>query len=173
MKKYSWHEGCPISIEQLRLLQLSHLGYDNKIHQGELVVHQDVAEETLEIFKTLFSEGFQIEKMKLVDEYKGNDEESMNANNTSAFNCRVVTGKQNVFSKHSYGRAIDINPLTNPYVKGNLVLPKAGKKYRDRSQKQKGMILKNDSSYQAFTQKNWIWGGNWNSLKDYQHFEKE
>jgi len=173
MKQFSWRKGCPVPIEKLSYLKLSHWGYDNKVHQGELVVHEEVADDLVVIFETLFNNNFAIEKMRLIDEYKGSDDASMEDNNTSGFNCRWVTGRKGVFSNHSYGRAVDINPIANPYVKKKKVLPPAGKAYKDRTKKQKGMILDGDVVHQAFSSRGWTWGGNWRSFKDYQHFEKK
>lgn len=173
MKKYSWREGCPVSLDDLSYLKLAHWGLDGKVHIGELIVHRNVALEIFSIFEKIFQEKFPIERMELVDEYKGSDDLSMAANNTSAFNCRSVTGKPGVFSKHSFGRAIDINTRINPYVKGDLVEPKSGRAFLDRSAPKPGMIFENGAVVKSFTEHGWEWGGNWTSLKDYQHFEKK
>ncbi len=172
MQKYTWKPDCPVPLIELKYLSLSFYGFDNNIHIGHLIVHKDVAIEVVIIFKELFEKKFSVEKMKLMDEYKGDDTTSMTENNTSAFNCRSVTGKPGVYSVHSYGRAIDINPKINPYVKGNLVLPENGKSYVDRTITSPGLIKINDFTYNAFIKNGWIWGGSWVSLKDYQHFEK-
>lgn len=172
MKKYSWHEGCPVHYKDLAYLKIPYWGFDKKAHEGEMIVHKDVANETVLIFRQLFDKKFSIEKMSLIDQYKGSDEASMDENNTSAFNCRAVTGRPGVFSKHSYGKAIDINPLTNPYVTKNTVLPQKGRAYLDRSKSYKGTIRRSGFVYKLFTTKGWTWGGDWKSLKDYQHFQK-
>ena len=106
-------------------------------------------------------------------QYNASDNDSMQDNNTSAFNCRTTTSNKKVFSKHSYGIAIDINPLINPYIKKGKVLPPAGKQYIERKSGVKGLILKGGICYTAFKNKGWKWGGDWHSLKDYQHFEKK
>lgn len=139
---------------------------------GKLVVYQAVAQQTLELFEALYRRGFQIERMIPIEEYGGNDDASMAANNTSGFNCRDTTGKPGVFSNHSWGRAIDINPLTNPYVKGNKVLPPEGRRYLDRSRRHPGSILAGDYPVQLFENAGWTWGGRWPDRQDYQHFEK-
>jgi hypothetical protein len=110
--------------------------------------------------------------MTPVEDYKGDDDASMAANNTSAFNCRDVTGQPGKFSNHSWGRAIDINPLTNPYIKGSKVLPPAGGQYADRTRVFPGSILSDSFIVQRFTKAGWQWGGAWTDPKDYQHFEK-
>jgi hypothetical protein len=127
MKRTSWHEGCPVPLADLRLLKITYLDYSGKRASGELIVHRDLAEETESIFRELYDHHFPIEKIAPVDAYAGNDDRSMEANNTSAFNCRDKIGQPGSFSNHSWGRAIDINPLTNPYVKGNAVFPPAGR----------------------------------------------
>ncbi len=172
MQKYTWNPECPVPLNDLKYLSLSFYGFDNHIHTGHLIVHKDVATEVVNIFEELFEKKFLIEKMQLIDDFKGDDDLSMTENNTSAFNCRSVTGKPGIFSVHSYGRAIDINPKINPYIKGNLVLPENGRPYTDRTLTSPGIIKLNDFTYNSFIKKGWKWGGSWVSLKDYQHFEK-
>ena len=125
------------------------------------------------IFKDLFDAKFPIEKICLIDAYKGIDDLSMADNNSSGFNCRMSAGNSKKFSKHSYGVAIDINPLVNPYVKNGTVLPPEGRNYLDRDATVKGMIRKGDDCYTAFIKRGWTWGGAWKHSKDYQHFEKD
>jgi hypothetical protein len=131
-----------------------------------------VAAEVAEIFDELFQHSFPIAGMEPIDNFDGSDDRSMEANNTSAFNCRDVTGHPGKFSNHSWGRAIDINPLTNPYVKGENVLPPAGKAYLDRTREYQGAILANGFVVKLFERHGWTWGGSWTDRKDYQHFEK-
>jgi len=173
VKKHSWRKGCPVALDDLAYMRIRHWGYDQKVHTGELIVHKDYAESIKKVFGELFKKKFPIEKMRLVDEYQGDDTRSMQANNTSAFNCRPMTGYRKKFSKHAYGGAIDVNPLYNPYhrKRGDVVEPEQGRKYLDRSLKVKGMILKGDACHKAFTRHGWRWGGLWRRIKDYQHFE--
>lgn len=168
-KSYQVNE--QLKLRELRYLSLSYYGFDDQSHQGEMIVHKSVAEEVLEIFQELYEAEYPIEIMSLVDDYEADDNLSMAANNTSAFNFRLVTGSSKL-SMHAYGLAIDINPIQNPYVKGEIILPPEGSDYVQREIKEKGMILKDDICYQAFTSRGWTWGGDWQSLKDYQHFEK-
>lgn len=155
----------------LRLLTLSHWGFDGQVHTGELVVHRDQASKVLTAMRKVFEARFPIDRMALVDRYSANDDRSMDANNTSAFNCREVEGRPGVWSQHSYGRAIDINPIQNPYVSGSgEVSPPAGAPYADRSKKSTGMIRSRDLVVNAFASIGWKWGGYWSSVKDYQHF---
>lgn len=170
----SFKENDVISYDDLRYIRVLHYGFDDEIYIGELIVNKAISNYIVDIFHELFQEKYPIEKMVLIDNYNGDDELSMKDNNTSAFNYRPVTGSSSL-SKHSMGLAIDINPLYNPYVKEKsgttTILPKDGKPYADRAQENKYYIRKEDTCYQAFVSRGFTWGGNWNSLKDYQHFE--
>ena len=161
-----------ITYDELRYLKVLHFGYDGLFHVGELIVNVKVADEVLDIFKQLYLMRYPIEKLRVMSCYGGSDELSMEDNNSSAFNFRHVTdgGK---LSNHAYGLAIDLNPKVNPYVKNDLVLPTNGLAYVNRDQHVLGIIKKNDAVYQLFTSQGWTWGGDWTSLKDYQHFEKK
>lgn len=167
----SYKENNEVKIEDLAYIQVTHWGFDDRDHMGEMIVNIKVAEEVVEIFRELYEAKFPIEKIKLIDEYDAKDDLSMADNNTSAFCYREVTGSKGKLSNHSYGVAIDINPVQNPYVKDNTILPEGGKEYLDRDNIRKGMIISNDVCYNAFKSRGWTWGGEWNSLKDYQHFE--
>lgn len=167
----SYKENNRIKIEDLSYLQISYWGFDDKEHVGEIILNKAVAEDVLEIFKELYDAKFPIDKIRLIDEYGADDELSMLDNNTSAFCYREIGGSKGTLSKHGHGVAIDINPVQNPYVKNNLVLPEGGRRYLDRTNVRKGMIVKGDVCYEAFKERGWTWGGDWNSLKDYQHFE--
>ncbi|WP_306205038.1 M15 family metallopeptidase [Actinoplanes sp. RD1] len=171
MTGVSWHRGCPVRIADLRRVQLTYWGFDRARHRGELIVHEDVARSVADIFHRLYSIRFPIRKMLPVDRFDADDNASMAANNTSAFNCRPITGSTTGFSVHSYGKAIDINTVQNPYVKGTVVQPPAGKAYTNRAKVRPGMIKHGDKVWRAFTAHGFTWGGDWKSLKDYQHFE--
>ena len=168
----TWHAGCPVAPENLRQLTLTFHNFTNETLVGTLIVNRDLADDVVHLFEQLYRQGFQIERMVPIEEYGGSDDASMAANNTSAFNCRDVTGKPGVFSNHSWGRAVDINPLTNPYVKGDKVLPPAGRKYLDRTKVFPGSILKDGFAVHLFEADGWTWGGRWPDRQDYQHFEK-
>jgi hypothetical protein len=172
MRQVSWHAGCPVEISELRQLELSYVDFEGRPAQGKLIVQRDVAPEVTAIFRDLFEHGFRIERMEPVEAFAGDDDRSMAANNTSAFNCRDITGQPGKFSNHSWGRAIDINPLTNPYVKGDKVLPPEGRRYLNRSRAYPGSILAGSYIVRLFTRHGWTWGGDWKDRKDYQHFEK-
>lgn len=168
----SWREGCPVGPDQLRLISLNFVGFDGAVHRGELVVNADLATEVARVFADLYFSRFPIERMETVEKYNSDDDASMAANNTSAFNCRPITGGT-AWSNHSYGRAIDINPVQNPYIsRSGKVYPPNGAPYVDRTQNVPGMIHAGDTTEQAFTTRGWTWGGFWDTPIDYQHFEK-
>lgn len=171
MEGISYREGCPVSREELRYVRVLHVGFDGKTHVGELVCHQDLAQDLVEIFKTLYQEGYPIEKMHLIDDYGGDDEASMEDNNTSCFNFRPVSGTSTL-SQHAYGRAIDINPLYNPYVTSSGYEPANAGAYVDRTAENPYAIDSSDLCYQLFADRGYTWGGYWQSVQDYQHFEK-
>jgi hypothetical protein len=169
MKGSSWHPGCPVGLKKLRLLRLSHWGYDGEVHTGRLVIRYGQAHEVLSVFERLFNAGFPIKRMQRVDAFNGNDAKSMKANNTSGFNCRYVAGTT-TWSQHAYGRAVDINPVQNPWVSSGKVAPKRGEPYADRTKTHPGMIKGGGPVVEAFADIGWEWGGFWSSSKDYMHF---
>lgn len=173
----SYVENENISLEELRYLKILHIGFDGEEHEGELIVNQAIADDILEIMQQLYQNQYPIERMVLVDEYDGDDEKSMQANNTSCFNYRTVEGSEKL-SKHSYGLAIDINPFYNPCVRSyadgsTKSFPEGSDEYADRSKDFPYKIDQDDLCYRLFTEHGFRWGGTWNSLKDYQHFDKE
>lgn len=171
MTGVSWHRGCPVGFADLRLLTVSHRGFDGRTHRGRLVVHRDAAVEMLEAMRSLYRLRFPIRQMRLVDAYGADDHRSMAADNTSAFNCRFVAGSDGVWSEHAYGRAIDVNPLENPYVTASgYVSPPAGAPFADRERHRQGMIHRGGPVVRVFAAAGWEWGGNWPWPKDYQHF---
>jgi hypothetical protein len=170
MTGVSWHKGCPVPLRKLRLLQVSFWGYDGEAHTGRLIVKGYHAPKIRLVMKTLFDARFPIRRMRLIDAYGGSDRRSLRANNTSAFNCRFVAGSPGTWSQHAYGRAIDVNPVQNPYVSNGVASPPSGQKYVNRSRKHKGMIRPAGVVVRAFASVGWEWGGFWTSPKDYQHF---
>ncbi len=172
----SYGDNCDIPYEELRYVRVLYWGFDAESHEGELIVNKLIADDMIAIFKELYEIKYPIEKMVLVDDYDADDDASMAADNTSSFNYRKVDGTEHL-SQHSYGLAIDINPRYNPYVKGKgnkkSITPENGKTYADRSFDCKYYIKKGDACYKAFTERGFTWGGEWKSLKDYQHFQKK
>ncbi|HEY3446634.1 MAG TPA: M15 family metallopeptidase [Myxococcales bacterium] len=169
MDGVSWRTGCPLPLDQLSLLTMSHWGFDGAVKTGLMVVATNSAPNVLKAFRTMYEARFPVERMKLVDDYGADDDLSMADNNTSAFNCRPITGG-GAFSQHSYGTAIDVNPVQNPYVYGTLVLPPAGSSYLNRDDVRPGMIVDPGPALGAFKSIGWFWGGDWTSPQDYQHF---
>ena len=172
----SYKENDDISLDELRYLRLLHWGFDGETHIGELIVNESISDDVLEIMYELYRNNYFIEKMILIDEYGGDDELSMQDNNTSAFNYRKKIG-QNSLSNHSLGLAIDINPLYNPYVvkraNGELSFaPSNSGDYIDRDADFSYKLDNDDFCVQLFKEYGFSWGGDWRYSKDYQHFEK-
>ena len=168
--------GAKISFSQLRAVTVKYYNFNGKTKTGTLIVNKKIAAKVAKIFFELYEMKYPIQRIVPVDEYGGNDEKSMAANNTSAFNYRRIAGSSKL-SMHSRGLAIDINPRINPCVKNGVVSPENGKAYQIRKIKKckgrykKYMIHCNDKVYKLFKKYGFTWGGDWNSLKDYQHFE--
>jgi hypothetical protein len=168
MTPSSWRPGCPVPLSSLRYVRLSYMGFDGGEHTGEIVLNADAVIPAIGLFQTMWEQRFPLERLQLVDDYGGSDDASMAANNTSAFNCRPATGSTS-WSQHAFGRAIDINPVQNPYVTSGPVQPAAGAAYVDRSNVRPGMIVPGDAITRAVRFIGWGWGGSWASLKDYMH----
>ncbi|MBP3355900.1 MAG: M15 family metallopeptidase [Rikenellaceae bacterium] len=171
----SYKAGCTVPLSELRYLKVLHYDLQGRIRLGELICNRAIAGELLDIFRTLYRARYPIERMVLVDDYDADDLRSMEADNTSCFNFRRIEGSTSL-SKHSLGMAIDINPLYNPCVKKRgdrvTVSPESGRPYADRSADFPCKITADDLCYREFIRHGFTWGGAWNSLKDYQHFEK-
>lgn len=166
----SWREGCPVALDDLRLVTLPHHDFEGSVQQGRLVVVADVADVVVEAFRAAFDEGFPIASMRPVSEFGGDDEASMNANNTSAFNCRYIAGTT-TWSEHSYGHAIDVNPVQNPYLRFAEAQPLAGEAYRDRTPAA-GLLTADSALVRILKSHGWGWGGEWARYKDYQHLSR-
>ena len=169
MTGVSWRPGCPVPLRDLRLLRLSYWGYDGRVRSGTLIVHRDVAGDVRSVFRRLHAARFPIRRMVPVDAYGGSDFRSIEADNTSAFNCRFVDGTRR-WSEHAYGRAIDLNPIENPYVSGGRTSHPASVLYLDRTRRRPGMAYEGGVVVRAFDAIGWGWGGRWSGVKDYQHF---
>jgi hypothetical protein len=174
LKTKVWTPECLISLERLKLLTVTYNDFDNKPQQGEIIVLDVIAEETIMIFKKLLDIKFPIYKMRLIDEYSGDDEASMEDNNSSCFNYRKIAGST-LLSLHGLGMAIDINPLQNPYLvldKENAIVkvyPREGMNYINRN---KDYIGKVEPIVDIFKQYGFqAWGGNWGEPIDYHHFQ--
>jgi len=164
----SWHPGCPVAPSGLRLLSVSAWGFDGHPYRGRLVVNRDAVPAVSRAMRRLFALHYPIRRMRPVSAYGADDHRSMAADNTSAFNCRFVSGTTR-WSQHAYGRAIDLNPLENPYVSGGRTSHRGSVPYLDRSPYRKGMIVEGGVVTAAFDARGWGWGGRWSGPTDYQH----
>lgn len=167
-----------VSYEDLRYMNILYYDFNGDVQTGELICNKAIADDLIEIFYELYKNEYQIESVRLIDDYNGDDTASMEANNTSCFNYRPVDGTSSL-SKHALGCAIDINPFYNPYVVFNkgkagetYISPAGSEVYADRSKVFAYKIDENDLCYKLFKEHGFTWGGNWNSCKDYQHFQK-
>lgn len=176
MQGRSYKEDCIIPRSDLRYLIILHRNMDGQAVVGELVVNKEISADILDIMRELYELNYPIEQVRLVDYYEGDDEMSMAANNSSAFNWRPLTGSTTKISRHAMGMAIDINPLYNPYYKFHrgveTIKPEEGEPYVDRMWEFPYSIEEDDVCYNLFMERGFKWGGDWRSLKDYQHFEK-
>lgn len=172
----SYKEDCPIPYDELRYVSVQYINFKGNTNTGELICNKAIAQDLVEIFYKLYEADYQIEQIRLVDEYGADDNLSMQDNNTSCFNYRTIAGTDKI-SMHGQGLAIDINPFFNPYITyrdgGTQVAPAGAEAYADRSKPFAYKIDENDLCYRLFTEYGFTWGGHWNSSKDYQHFEKD
>jgi hypothetical protein len=170
MTGVSWHPGCPVGLSDLRLITLTYRGFDGRDHTGRLIANRDAAGALVAVFRRLYAAHFPIRRMEPVDRYGGDDYRSIEADNTSSFNCRAATGSTR-WSNHAYGRAIDVNPIENPYVSGGTTSHPGSRPYLDRSQRRRGTAYERGALVEAFHAAGWGWGGSWSgSVRDYQHF---
>ena len=165
---------CRVSYDDLRYVRILYVDFDGADQEGELMVNRRVAGDVIDIFYKLYKKRYQLASVRLVDDFgqPGDDGNSMRANNTSSFCYRQVTGARHL-SWHSFGAAIDINPLQNPYVNKGRVSPAEAREYLDRKNKRPHMLGHSDYCYKVFIAHGWKWGGDWKGDKDYQHFYKE
>lgn len=166
----TYQTGCPVTLGELRYLTLSFRGYDGAAHTGELVVAATEAHGIVSVFRALFAADFPIEEMRLPTTTDLEAPPTGDGNDTAAFVCRPTTGQTSGFSAHASGLALDLNPFVNPYLKGDLVLPERASSYLDRTRVRAGMVLPDSLAVRAFARIGWSWGGDFQTLKDYQHF---
>ncbi|HTI32641.1 MAG TPA: M15 family metallopeptidase [Miltoncostaea sp.] len=163
-----WRRGCPVALSQLRHVSLPYIGFGGRPRRGALVVNASATADVVAAFRDLYRARFPIRRMRPVQAYGGDDYRSIEADNTSAFNCRPATGSSN-WSNHAYGLAIDLNPLENPYVSGGRTSHRRSVPYLVRSPYRKGMIVEGGVVTRAFDARGWGWGGRWSGPTDYQH----
>jgi hypothetical protein len=167
----SWSSACPVALADLRYLTLSFRGFDGRAHTGEMVVHQSVADDVVEVFRQLFAADFPIEEMRLPTTADLTAAPTGDGNNSASYVCRAARG-QKTWSQHAYGLAVDINPFHNPLVKRDLVVPELANAYADRADVRPGMHVRGGAAVEAFASVGWEWGGDWRSSKDYMHFSQ-
>jgi hypothetical protein len=168
---YSWHRGCPMPPSQLRRIRLTYWGFDARAHSGVLIANADAVPALVRVFSRLYALRFPIRRMRPIDAYGGNDERSLAADNTAAFNCRYVVGSgPRRWSVHAYGEAVDVNPVENPYLENGRVHPRSGRRYLDRARVRPGMATPGGVLVRTFAAVGWKWGGRWRGSPDYQHF---
>lgn len=172
MQGVSYRSGCPVAMEDLRYLRLSHFDFEGIPQTGEMVCHKAIAEDLVAIFRELFDSAYPIRSIRLIDDFGASDDASMEADNTSCFNYRSVAGSRTL-SRHAFGMAVDVNPLENPFVRGAKVQPAAGAPYADRTASFPHKITSSDLCCRLFKAHGFRWGGDWRSAKDWQHFDKK
>lgn len=179
MRGTTWKRGCPVPLADLRLLRFNHWGFDGEVKRGPMIVHREVAEDVLWVFRQLFEAEFPIKRVALAREYvpgRFEPEYSSRRSVTAAFNCRPVLtprGPGSSFSRHAYGMAVDLNPVQNPYVTADgFVRNRVARRYVDRTERLKGMIHDGDVVVRSFAEIGWTWGGHWAGDKDYMHFAR-
>ena len=172
MRGVSYPENAQILLSELRYLRLSFVDFDGEPQTGEMVCHEAIAGDLLEIFRALYEARYPIRSIRLIDDFGGSDEASMLADNTSCFNYRPRTGQRRL-STHALGRAVDVNPLENPFVdRQGRVQPAGAEAFADRGADFPHKIDREDLCYRLFRAHGFAWGGAWRSVRDYQHFEK-
>jgi len=167
----TFRDYAPFGVDFLAYLTITHVDFNGNDRIGHMIVAAEIADEVLDIFREIYESHFPIYSIRLIDYFDAIDYYSLEANNSSVFNFRYIANT-NVISRHGFGMAIDINPIQNPYVRGDNVLPEAGRAYLDRTDIRPGMIISGDAVYTAFTSRGWTWGGNWTLPRDYHHFER-
>lgn len=172
MTGHTWRPGCPVELSELVKLTVRHWTFEGETAEGILIVHQSAAPDLQAAFREAYAERFPIASMRPVVDFEGDDGRSMDANNTSAFNCRPKTPPARGYSRHAWGTAIDVNPVQNPWVRGERVLPRAGWAHADRESPRPGQLRPDSALVRALTARGWRWGGRWRRVQDYQHLER-
>jgi hypothetical protein len=169
LARSTWEPGCPVDDSELTWVRLTFWGFDDRRHTGELLVNSTAADDVVAVFRTLYDARFPFEELRITRSDELDAPPTGDGNTTGAFVCRPAVGSTS-YSQHAYGLAIDVNPFQNPYVKDDLVLPELASAYLDRERVRAGMVRPDDAVVRAFASVGWEWGGDWHSLKDYQHF---
>ncbi|MFV0632567.1 M15 family metallopeptidase [Demequina sp.] len=166
----SWEKNCPVHIDDLAYIVIPYWGFDQQVHTGEMLVHEDYAEDIAGAFEKIFAAQFPIEEMRVISREERDSPTTGDHNVTSAFTCRLVVGRATVWSEHAYGKAVDINPFHNPFHKNDELFPELSEAYLDRDWVREGMIDEASVVHAAFTSIGWGWGGDWTGREDWMHF---
>jgi hypothetical protein len=165
----TWRPGCPVGRDQLRHVTVTHWGFDGEVHVGDTLIHRSAAEDIVWVFEQLYEARFPIEELRIIQDWELTAPPTGDTNASSAFVCRRSVGSAR-WSDHAYGLALDLNPLRNPYVRGDVIIPHQGAPYVDRANHRPGMIQPGDAVVRAFAEIGWAWGGDWKTAKDWMHF---
>jgi hypothetical protein len=165
----TWRPGCPVGKSDLAWLRVTYWGFDDARHSGEMLVNGSVSGDVVAVFRRLYRDRFPIESMGIARLADLDAPPTGDGNGTGSFACRPIRGGTG-YSQHAYGLAVDLNPFQNPYHRGDVVLPELASAYLDRAWLRPGMITADGPAVRAFASIGWEWGGDWSSLKDYQHF---
>jgi len=168
----TWQPACPVTLDELRYLTVAFYGFDDRVHTGELLVHADVADDVVEVFRRLFEARFPLEEVRIIRADELDLAPTGDGNTTTSFVCRPVR-QGSSWSEHAYGRALDVNPFHNPYERGDVVLPELASAYLDRDRQRPGMVLPGGPATEAFAAIGWSWGGDWTSVTDSMHFSRD
>jgi len=169
LTRSTWHDGCPVTVDELQYVTMSHVGFDGQMHTGEMIVNAAFSADVVDVFRVLFEARFPIEEMRVIRGDELDLHPTGDGNVTSSFACRDAV-ETTSWSQHAYGLAVDINPFHNPYLRGDLVLPELASAYLDRTNVRPGMVVGGDPVTASFAEMGWFWGGEWTSLKDWMHF---
>lgn len=171
MTPAAWRPGCPVGLGALRRVRVLHVGFGGRARWGVLVVHREVARDVVAVMQRAYVARFPIRRMVPIERYGGSDDRSVAADNTSGFNCRTVPGARR-WSTHALGRAVDVNPIENPYLAPGGSVRARSRSYLDRTRRRPGMLVAGGAVVHAFDRIGWEWGGRWPSTKDYHHFSE-
>jgi hypothetical protein len=171
LARSTWSAECPVALDELSYVTVSHYGFEGNVHTGELIVNASVADDVVSVFHKLFDAKFPIEEMRVTSQADLDAAPTGDGNDTGSFVCRPVVGSDH-WSQHAYGLAVDINPFQNPYVKGDVIIPELAGSYTNRDWARPGMIFEDDVVFSAFADIGWTWGGDWQTLKDRMHFSE-
>ena len=165
----TWEPACPVALDELRYVTVAFVGFDGRVHTGELLLHADAVDAVVEVFRRLHAARYPVEEMRITSREELDAPPTGDGNTTGAFVCRPAVGST-TWSQHAFGRAVDLNPFQNPYVRGDIVIPELATAYVDRELGWPGMLVPGDVVVEAFAAVGWGWGGDYRTMKDWHHF---